>query len=628
MQLLTERYRPGCREEIVGNKNEVDRLFGMVNSGKLCHIILEGVAGVGKTSCALVIAKQLFKEWIKSNFLELNASDERGIDVVREQVKTFAKTSPFNSTFKIILLDEGDEMCLPEDAEIIIGRKGTQRGYRTTKIQNFYSSRFCPMPSVNLETGKIEEDKGKLVDSGYADFYKLTLKDGRTVEASENHPFFILVNNKLQKILLKDLKVGNFIVDYQEDIMNKCKVCGKFTLNIFCGKNCRDIYHTFWMKKTGGFMFGKTHTREARKKISLLASRPFEEKYGVERVYVERAKRSRYGVNGFKNSNYRRDLEKNDSEICVKCGGSFKTKGNDGIYVHHIDGNRENNKPENLLYVCPKCHNLKCHNTLKAFLKKGWEVLRGKPDEIDPVEIINIEYIGKKKSYNITMKKNPSFLLGNGILTHNTSDAQNALRRIMEKYSDICIFIFAVNAAEKLIDPIKSRCEVFHFGPLSVEDITERLASVFREEKKLGAFPDNDLPALRKVAEYSQGDMRKALNHLQVLLASGEPLTAGAVETIRPVDYGKIIFDSLQKGRFLEARQNLYKAFELGYAPRYIIQLIHKVYISAELSISVKADAIFELAECDFRMTQGVDKQLAFDKLLLKLLNQIPVNKT
>jgi replication factor C small subunit len=177
-----------------------------------------------------------------------------------------------------------------------------------------------------------------------------------------------------------------------------------------------------------------------------------------------------------------------------------------------------------------------------------------------------------------------------------------------------------VNAAEKLIDPIKSRCEVFHFGPLSVEDITERLASVFREEKKLGAFPDNDLPALRKVAEYSQGDMRKALNHLQVLLASGEPLTAGAVETIRPVDYGKIIFDSLQKGRFLEARQNLYKAFELGYAPRYIIQLIHKVYISAELSITVKAEAVFELAECDYRMTQGVDKQLAFDKLLLKLL--------
>jgi replication factor C small subunit len=230
------------------------------------------------------------------------------------------------------------------------------------------------------------------------------------------------------------------------------------------------------------------------------------------------------------------------------------------------------------------------------------------------------------KNFAKTLPLNSSFkivLLDEG--DEMTNDAQNALRRTMEKYSDICIFIFAVNNVEKIIPAIQSRCEIFHFAPLSVSEISERLFDIYQKEKLdlQGSELISAGPALEKIAEYSQGDMRKALNHLQVLLASlskGEQLTEDKVESIKPTDFGKLIFDALQKGRFFEARQQLYKAWELGYVPRALLTLIHNVYIQEEIPISVKADAIFELAECDYRMTQGVDKVLAFDKLLLKLL--------
>ena len=310
--LLVEKYRPKSKEEMVGNKETLEKLFNMVKSGNLTHCILEGPPGVGKTTVALVIARTLFGEFYKANFLELNSSDERGIETVRNEIKTFAKTSPLQASFKIILLDEADNM---------------------------------------------------------------------------------------------------------------------------------------------------------------------------------------------------------------------------------------------------------------------------------------------------------------------TSDAQQALRRIIERYSNICKFILSVNKIHKLIDPIQSRCEVFRFAPLAINDMSSRLCYIYQQET---GKPGLDVHiAMEKVAEYSHGDMRKAINHLQLLLASGEPLTEASVESIKPTDYGKLIFDSLQKGRLLEARKHLQAALELGYKEDYLIELIHNVYIDdVTLDTNTKAEAVFNLCETDYRLTQGVNAMLAMDSLLYKLLRQ------
>lgn len=109
--LWTEKYRPGDFSDIKGQKDIVKRVKAFVEQQNLPHLLFTGPAGVGKTSLSLVIAKKLFKDLWHQNFLELNASDERGIDIVRNKVKDFARTRAIgNVPFKIIYLDECDAL--------------------------------------------------------------------------------------------------------------------------------------------------------------------------------------------------------------------------------------------------------------------------------------------------------------------------------------------------------------------------------------------------------------------------------------------------------------------------------------------------------------------------------------
>ena len=127
--LWTEKYRPASFSEIKGQKNIVKQVSAFVKLKNMPHQLYAGPAGVGKSSLALVVAKKLFgKEW-KENFLELNASDERGIDVVRNKVKDFARTKAIGDVpFKIIFLDECD--ALTKEAQQALRR--TMENYTST----------------------------------------------------------------------------------------------------------------------------------------------------------------------------------------------------------------------------------------------------------------------------------------------------------------------------------------------------------------------------------------------------------------------------------------------------------------------------------------------------------------
>ena len=101
--IWTEKYRPQNFEDIKGQKEIVEKISAFVNSNSMPHLLFSGPAGVGKTTLSLVIAKQLFGENWRQNTLELNASDERGIDVIRVKVKDFARTRSIGDVpFKLI----------------------------------------------------------------------------------------------------------------------------------------------------------------------------------------------------------------------------------------------------------------------------------------------------------------------------------------------------------------------------------------------------------------------------------------------------------------------------------------------------------------------------------------------
>jgi len=107
-----EKYRPRTLDDVVGNEETIDRLKVIAKEGNCPHIIISGLPGIGKTTSIHCIAHQLLGDAYKEGVLELNASDERGIDVVRNKIKAFAqkKVTLPPGRHKIIILDEADSM--------------------------------------------------------------------------------------------------------------------------------------------------------------------------------------------------------------------------------------------------------------------------------------------------------------------------------------------------------------------------------------------------------------------------------------------------------------------------------------------------------------------------------------
>ena len=130
--LWIEKYRPQTFDEVKGQEDIVNRVKAFVEQQNIPHILFAGPAGVGKTTLALLIAKQLFGDIWRENTLETNASDERGIDVVRQKIKDFARTKAIGTELpKIIYLDECDSLT-----------KEAQQALRRTMEQYSRTARF------------------------------------------------------------------------------------------------------------------------------------------------------------------------------------------------------------------------------------------------------------------------------------------------------------------------------------------------------------------------------------------------------------------------------------------------------------------------------------------------------
>ncbi|GAA5892599.1 replication factor C subunit 4 [Sporobolomyces salmoneus] len=129
-----EKHRPRVLSDIVGNVETIERLKVIAREGNCPHIIISGSPGIGKTTSVLALARELLGDHYKEGVLELNASDERGINVVRERIKTFAQkkvTLPLGR-HKLIILDEADSMT-----------SGAQQALRRTMELYANTTRFA-----------------------------------------------------------------------------------------------------------------------------------------------------------------------------------------------------------------------------------------------------------------------------------------------------------------------------------------------------------------------------------------------------------------------------------------------------------------------------------------------------
>ena len=694
------------------------------------------------TTSAIAIARELYGEGWEEHFLELNASDERGIDVIRDRVKSFARTSFGGANYRIIFLDEADALCVPPGTEVVAGYPSSPE----VKPIEDVATDGEPMPSVDFETNEIQSDRGKLVDSGIADFFEVELNDGRTILASPSHPFFVVGDDgRLVEKELRELTPGDEIADFKDDIgVSRCETCDAWTAGRFCSLDCKDKGHSREMEGEDNPMYGTEWSAERRekiveklsdgrfagennpnyggefhgisvwemdeeaidrfrKKISEMRSGTTWDEWVVdadpenvkERIRTatsewwanldeerkaelieESTRKCDYPVRDITGDNnpmrdpevaqkvsealqgheptgggnvrhsdelghlVRSDWEYEVAKALQDAGIDYEYEPtfelSDSVFhpdfliedtVIEVKGDAERwgqiEKVEEFLerygddytFVVVGDGRLPHHEHYDRDEFEPALVLDGGQKAVQTAEISHIEYSHCGKAYNISMDGTPNFMLANGILTHNTSDAQAALRRTMEQFSNNVRFILSCNYSSQIIDPIQSRCAVFRFSPLSdaaVETQVRRIAD--REGIEV---TDDGVEALVYVAG---GDMRAAINGLQAAAVTDGPLDEAAVfeitSTARPEDIEEMVTRSLD-GDFTAARSQLDRLLtEKGIAGGDIIDQLHRSVWEFDLDDEAAVRLLDRIGEADYRITEGANERIQLEALL------------
>ena len=196
-----------------------------------------------------------------------------------------------------------------------------------------------------------------------------------------------------------------------------------------------------------------------------------------------------------------------------------------------------------------------------------------------------------------------------------TNDAQSALRRTIEKHTRICRFILSVNYSSKIIEPIQSRCTVFRFSPIREDDIKKFMRKIATAEK-IDITPDG----LDTLIFISRGDLRKAINVLQVGASVSKKITAELIyetsATAKPEDIKSLINTALT-GNFMAARNQLYDLLiKYGLSGEDIIKQIHQNIFDLAISDEAKVRLIEKTGETEFRLIEGSNAHIQLEALL------------
>jgi len=194
--MWAEKYRPQSLDEMVNQTEIVSRLKRFVEERNLPHLLFVGPAGVGKTTSILALSRDLYGAGYRNYVMELNASDERGIDVIREKVKFFARTAAIASRvpFKILIMDEADSLTPPAQHALRRTMEMYTRTCRFCLIGNYSENiiepiqsrcsvfRFSPLSEADVKAWIrviAEKEKVNLIEGGLDTIYEVSGGDMR-----------------------------------------------------------------------------------------------------------------------------------------------------------------------------------------------------------------------------------------------------------------------------------------------------------------------------------------------------------------------------------------------------------------------------------------------------------------
>jgi replication factor C small subunit len=201
--LWIELFRAQTLDQYIGSEDLKSRIADCIEKNDIPHFIFSGTAGTGKTTLAKLIVNN-----IKCDYLYINASDENGIDTIRERVKGFASTASF-SPIKVVVMDE----CLDENTLVTVLRKGN---IVQIPIKDLDETEDL-VKSLNIETNSVEWKPFYLLDKGIQETIEIEFENGEKVICTPDHKWYIK-DEKGEIIVIKASQLEEYMEIYNPTV--------------------------------------------------------------------------------------------------------------------------------------------------------------------------------------------------------------------------------------------------------------------------------------------------------------------------------------------------------------------------------------------------------------------------
>lgn len=196
MNIWYEKYTPKFVEDVILPENIKQRIIKSIKDQKIPNLgFWSHQPGLGKSCTSKAIIRSA-----EADALFINASLEKGIDVVRNKIMQFASSVGLGDCPKIVVMDE----CLEENEEVLLIKDGKET---PVKLKDLNPEEVYECISLNLETGKFERDTCSVISDKPDDIYEVLLEDGRTIKVTANHPF-IVMDKETGKFISKSINDG------------------------------------------------------------------------------------------------------------------------------------------------------------------------------------------------------------------------------------------------------------------------------------------------------------------------------------------------------------------------------------------------------------------------------------